>query len=90
MGPEADPVGGSGVWPRLMCRSFPSHVVSGDHWVSTASRKDPKAEPSQFLLGPSSFPVTLCAQQVFVEVDRNVSGTFAGLGPGAPRQATAS
>lgn len=67
-----------------------SQVMSGDHWVSMASRKDPKAEPSQFLPGPSSFPVTLCAQQVFIEVDRNVSRAFAGLGPGASRQATAS
>lgn len=58
--------------------------------MSAASRKDTKAEPTQFLLGPSSFPVTLCAQQVFVEVDRNVSRAFAGLGPGTSRQAAAS
>lgn len=74
--------------PSLLALGF--QVMSADHWVSTASRKDPKAEPTQFLLGPSSFSVTLCAQQVFVEVDSNVSRAFAGLGPGASRQATAS
>lgn len=90
MGPEADPVG----WEWCVTKvDVPVLPFSGSEWRSLGLHgqpKDPKAEPSQFLLGPSSFPVTLCAQQVFVEVDRNVSGTFAGLGPGAPRQATAS